>query len=172
MIPFDCVGKTLTPEKIKCQAVRPAFFLFFHSAERAGRNFSLRSFFLLTAPGFSRKHLRTHGQLAQLVEHRLHTAGVTGSSPVLPTMPTQRGQPPSIFGAVVQSVRTPACHAGGRGFKSLPLRHLGSSKDGPFCFNFSSPLVLPSRQPFCHAPALRARSSLFPKAQAQPARKN
>ena len=46
-------------------------------------------------------------------EHRLHTAGVTGSSPVLPTM----------HGAVVKSVITPACHAGGRGFKSLPLRH-------------------------------------------------
>ena len=28
------------------------------------------------------------------------------------------------FGRVVQSVRTPACHAGGRGFKSLPGRHL------------------------------------------------
>ena len=40
--------------------------------------------------------------------------GVTGSSPVVPT--TQ-------FGAVVQLVRTPACHAGGRGFKSLPRRH-------------------------------------------------
>ena len=27
-------------------------------------------------------------------------------------------------GAVVQLVRTPACHAGGRGFKSHPRRHL------------------------------------------------
>lgn len=27
-------------------------------------------------------------------------------------------------GSVVQLVRTPACHAGGRGFKSLPRRHL------------------------------------------------
>ena len=27
-------------------------------------------------------------------------------------------------GSVVQLVRTPACHAGGRGFKSLPSRHL------------------------------------------------
>lgn len=51
--------------------------------------------------------------VSSAVEHRLHTAGVTGSSPVLPTM----------HGAVVKSVITPACHAGGRGFKSLPLRH-------------------------------------------------
>ena len=29
------------------------------------------------------------------------------------------------FGAVVQLVRTPACHAGGRGFKSLPRRQKG-----------------------------------------------
>ena len=28
-----------------------------------------------------------------------------------------------MYGAVVQLVRTPACHAGGRGFKSLPRRH-------------------------------------------------
>ena len=30
------------------------------------------------------------------------------------------------FGAVVQLVRTPACHAGGRGFKSLPRRQKGN----------------------------------------------
>ena len=30
---------------------------------------------------------------------------------------------PGLPGAVVQLVRTPACHAGGRGFKSLPRRH-------------------------------------------------
>ena len=31
--------------------------------------------------------------------------------------------PPGLPGSVVQLVRTPACHAGGRGFKSLPSRH-------------------------------------------------
>ena len=42
--------------------------------------------------------------------------GVTGSSPIVPT---------TFCGAVVQLVRTPACHAGGRGFKSLPRRQKG-----------------------------------------------
>ena len=41
--------------------------------------------------------------------------GVTGSSPVVPTI---------SFGPVVQSVSTPACHAGGRRFESVPGRHI------------------------------------------------
>ena len=56
------------------------------------------------------------GSIAQLVEHMPYKHGVTGSSPVVPTIP-------KLPGAVVQLVRTPACHAGGRGFKSLPRRH-------------------------------------------------
>ncbi len=43
--------------------------------------------------------------------------GVTGSSPVVPT----------ISGPVVQSVSTPACHAGGRRFESVPGRHIKAS---------------------------------------------
>ena len=39
-------------------------------------------------------------------------------------------------GAVVQLVRTPACHAGGRGFKSLPSRHLILSALS--CFEYSA----------------------------------
>ena len=40
-------------------------------------------------------------------------------------------------GVVVQLVRIPACHAGGRGFESRPLRQRirkGQSKDWPFLF--------------------------------------
>ena len=60
-----------------------------------------------------RERLVWNGRLAQLGEHLPYKQGVTGSSPVLST----------IFGPVVQSVSTPACHAGGRQFESVPGRH-------------------------------------------------
>ena len=54
------------------------------------------------------------GSIAQLGEHLPYKQEVTGSSPVVPT----------IFGPVVQSVSTPACHAGGRRFESVPGRQI------------------------------------------------
>ena len=51
-----------------------------------------------------------HGSIAQLGEHLPYKQRVTGSSPVVPTI---------LNGQVVQSVRMPACHAGGRGFEPL-----------------------------------------------------
>ena len=58
----------------------------------------------------------THGSLAQLGEHLPYKQRVTGSSPVTPI----------IYGPVVQLVRTPACHAGGREFEPHPDRHYAS----------------------------------------------
>ena len=56
--------------------------------------------------------MRLFGSIAQLGEHLPYKQEVTGSSPVVPT----------ISGPVVQSVSTPACHAGGRRFESVPGR--------------------------------------------------
>ena len=47
--------------------------------------------------------------------------GVTGSSPVVPTK--GRSLCGRAHGPVVQLVRTPACHAGGRRFESVLGRH-------------------------------------------------
>ena len=58
------------------------------------------------------------GSLAQLGEHLPYKQGVTGSSPVVPTI--------FLYGPVVQLVRTLACHARGREFESLPGRQHAS----------------------------------------------
>ena len=57
--------------------------------------------------------LSDYGILAQLGEHLPYKQGVTGSSPVTPTK----------CGQVVQLVRMPACHAGGRQFEPDLGRH-------------------------------------------------
>ena len=54
-----------------------------------------------------------YGSIAQLGEHLPYKQRVTGSIPVVPT----------IRGPVVQLVRMPPCHGGGRGFESLLGRH-------------------------------------------------
>ena len=51
-----------------------------------------------------------NGSIAQLGEHLPYKQEVTGSRPVVPTTKS---------GPVVQSVSTPACHAGGRRFESV-----------------------------------------------------
>jgi hypothetical protein len=88
-----------------------------------------------------------------LVERRPYKANVGGSTPSSPTIqPSKKDvmdffkntMAPS-FGVVVQLVRIPACHAGGRGFESRPLRQelplkvihkKASRKRGFFVFNY------------------------------------
>ena len=53
-----------------------------------------------------------YGSLAQLGEHLPYKQRVIGSSPIVPTK----------FGPIVQLVRTPPCHGGGREFESLSGR--------------------------------------------------
>ena len=74
----------------------------------------LRSGIITKSPRVIRKADDTTGSIAQLGEHMPYKHGVTGSSPVVPTIQS---------GPVVQSVSTPACHAGGRRFESVPGRH-------------------------------------------------
>jgi len=84
-----------------------------------------------------RRSLR--GWLAQLVEHRPYKARVTGSIPVPPT------KRKCFHGPVVQLVRMPACHAGGRGFESRPVRHLFWNIFASYSFAASA-LIKPADQ--------------------------
>ena len=68
------------------------------------------------------------GSLAPLGEHLPYKPRVTGSSPVVSTI--SKADFISALGTngpVVQLVRTPACHAGGRRFEPVPGRHLFAS---------------------------------------------
>ena len=65
------------------------------------------------------------GRLAQLGERLPYKQNVSGSIPLAPTifLPIL---PQYCNGPVVQLVRMPPCHGGGRGFESHPGRHHAS----------------------------------------------
>ena len=71
-----------------------------------------------------------YGSIAQLGEHLPYKQGVTGSSPVTSTNTFFIIL--TFYGLVVQLVRMPPCHGGGRGFESHPSRHLDCGSD-PIC---------------------------------------
>src|SRR4029453_14040648 len=100
------------------------------------------SAFLLKSRVLYCSFCRCAGRLAQLVEHRLYTPAVRGSSPLPPTIDTveidesrssgdnsvdsdisnlKSASPPR--GVVVQLVRPLPCHGRGRGFESRPPPH-------------------------------------------------
>ena len=69
------------------------------------------------------------GSIAQLGEHLPYKQRVIGSSPIVPT----------IYGPVVQLVRTLACHARGQGFESPSGRHFSQAvKSSPTGCRYAS----------------------------------
>ena len=82
-----------------------------------------------------------------------------GRSGTIPGSPVQW---PSERGVVVQSVRMLACHAGGRGFESRPLRHLSrkARESGLSAFRGSLPAAADERarvaRPGCGEPSRSA----------------
>ena len=62
------------------------------------------------------------GRIAQLGEHLPYKQRVIGSSPITPTIFHQSDREIAKCGLVVQLVRMPACHAGGRRFEPVPGR--------------------------------------------------
>ncbi len=64
-----------------------------------------------------------YGSIAQLGEHLPYKQGVTGSSPVVPTILILTA---GKYGRVVQLVRTLACHARGRRFEPVHGRQYAS----------------------------------------------
>ena len=69
-----------------------------------------------------------YGIIAQLGEHLPYKQGVIGSSPIVSTyrnfIQIHGCRLRNHCGLVVQLVRMPACHAGGRGFEPLPGRQI------------------------------------------------